>query len=47
MIVVTHLPKQSPAGPEADARHELLQAIAKIKAEYGLYGEHITWECDA
>lgn len=43
LVVVTSLPKHSPAGPEADARWEMLQAIGKAKAEYGLHGEEIIW----
>ena len=43
LIVVTSLPQHSPTGPEADARYELWNAVAKAKADYGLDGEDIRW----
>lgn len=38
LIVVTTLPQYSPAGPEADARYDMLKAIATAVAERQLHG---------
>ena len=43
LIVATSLPEQSPAGLEADARYEMLNAIAAEVAERGLHGYEIWW----
>jgi hypothetical protein len=40
---VTKLPQHSPAGPDADARYELLKAVAETKARLGLHGDDIRW----
>jgi hypothetical protein len=36
LVVVTDLPEYSPAGPEADKRHEMLKDIADTIAEHHL-----------
>jgi hypothetical protein len=47
LVIVTKLPKRSPAGPDADARYELLKAVAEVKARFGLHGDDIRWESKA
>ena len=45
LIVVTALPRYSQAGPEADARHDMLKAIAIAVAERQLHGRpEIHWD---
>jgi hypothetical protein len=43
LVVVTELPKHSPAGPEADARHDMLKAIVEAVADRHLQGHDIRW----
>lgn len=43
LVVVTRLPKESSAGRAADARYELLKAVAETKFLRGLHGDDIRW----
>jgi hypothetical protein len=43
LIVVTDLPEHSPAGAEADARHEMMKAIANAVAENNLQDYKVRW----
>ena len=47
LVVKTLLPQHSSAGPEADGRYELLNAVARAKADHGLHGDDIHWGDDA
>ena len=43
LIVVTELPEYSPAGLEADARHNMMKAVADAVADRHLQGYKISW----
>jgi hypothetical protein len=43
LVVMTDLPEHSPAGPEADARHDMKKAIANYVAEHHLQDYKINW----
>jgi len=48
LIVVTELSEHSPAGNEADARHDMLQAIARTVAEHNVSGGYeVRWGSNA
>jgi hypothetical protein len=44
LIAATALPEHSPAGPEADARHDMLKAIAAAVAQRQMQGYQVHWE---
>ena len=43
LVVVTDLPEHSPAGPEADKRHEMMKAVAAAVEEHRLQEYKIRW----
>jgi hypothetical protein len=43
LVVATYLPEHSAAGPEADARYDMLKEIANAEADNRLQGHEIHW----